>query len=91
MHDDDCGEADEQLLRGLFVQHRYDPDRHPHVRQLDGVRVDSRDDPERTGSLIRCGKKNLNLPKLSSIIGARETCLRKPKRIDLLRMEYRQW
>ena len=69
VHDDDCGEADEQLLRGLFVQHRYDPDRHLHG-QLDGVPVDSRDDPERTGSLIRCGKKNLNLPNLSSIIGA---------------------
>jgi hypothetical protein len=69
VHDHDCGEGDVKLLRGLFVQHGYDPDRHPHVCQLDGVPVDSRDDPERTGSLIRCGKKNLNLPNLSSIIG----------------------
>jgi hypothetical protein len=70
VHDHDCGEGDVQLLRGLFVQHGYDPGRHPHVCQLDGVPVDSCDDPERTGSLIRCGKKNLNLPNLSSIIGA---------------------
>jgi hypothetical protein len=70
VHDHDCGEGDVQLLRGLFVQHGCDPDRHPHVCQLDGVPVDSCDDPERTGSLIRCGKKNLNLPNLSSIIGA---------------------
>jgi hypothetical protein len=70
VHDHDCGEGDVQLLRGLFVQHGYDPDRHPHVCQLDGVPVDSCDDPERTGSSIRCGTKNLNLPNLSSIIGA---------------------
>jgi hypothetical protein len=71
--------ADPALPLGRVGKHRagpicssstgYDPDRHPHWCEPDGIPVDGHDDPERTGSLIRCGKENLILSNLSSIIG----------------------
>ena len=43
VHDDDCGEADELLLRDFLVQHEYDRDRYPHECELDGIPVDGHD------------------------------------------------
>ena len=54
--EDECYEADEQVIRALLVKHGYDPDRQPLVCELDGVPIDGHEDPARAGVCIHCGR-----------------------------------
>ena len=57
MHDDECGEADEQVIRALLVKHGYDPDCRPLVCELEGVPIDGHEDPARAGVCVHCGEE----------------------------------